>query len=113
MSPPYAKSLAKNRPLSRQKTSVRDHKLIGNGLYYSVKGEGDISTSTTSFAQISVVNAQTRAIDPRQEKLFLYWSGDPPFDAFDVSAYLREQEAIDLEDKANMQEQQGSWANAV
>ena len=79
---------------------------------YEGEQEGRDMSSRASFAQIAVVNTQRRAVDPRQESLFLYWEGDPPFDAFEVGGYTREADARRLEDDAIRLEGQGNWAGA-
>ncbi len=81
-------------------------------LYYDYMGPGAISTSLASFAQIAVWNAQKRAILPRKEKIFLYWKGDPPFEAFESQSRSHEEEAERLASNASSLDKGGSHLQA-
>ena len=67
-----------------------------------------------NFANNAVVRVQQRLRwSSEGERMFLYWPGDPPFDYFEVSAYLKEQEAERQECIAKAMEEVGNWARAV
>ena len=66
-----------------------------------------------NFANNAVVRVQWAMEAIREDRrLFLYWTGDPPFDSFEVSGYTREANARRLEDDAIRLEGQGNWAGA-
>ncbi|MEA3310899.1 MAG: T9SS type A sorting domain-containing protein [candidate division WOR-3 bacterium] len=69
------------------------------------RGEG-----AKNFAHNAVCEVQASLENERS--LWLHWDGDPPFDAFEVGAYTRENEARRLEEDAIRLEGQGNWAGA-
>jgi hypothetical protein len=67
-----------------------------------------------NFANNAVMRVQRAMYAIGEDRrLFLYWPGDPPFDAFEVSGYTREEEAKRLKEIAIMLEQQGNFSGAA
>ena len=77
-------------------------------LYYNLSDNPE-----NNFANNAVMRVQ-RAMEAIREdrRLFLYWDGDPPFDAFESAAFCREEDAEYATGKANAMEEFDIWAAA-
>lgn len=67
------------------------------------RGEG-----AENFAHNAVMAVQ--ASIQNDQNLWLYWDGDPPFDAFESAAFSREDDAEYAIDIAKAMEEVGNWA---